>query len=112
MKIGFKIFLGFIGFLVLIVALELGFGWFGVYKTKTIHKAMEDAKREVYEETNSFTKAKRQEAIKYYKEYQQAESDEDKQAIEVTVSMSFADFDEDKFITDARLRSWIKEMKY
>jgi len=43
---------------------------------------------------------------------QSAETPEDKKAIETIVAMSLADFDEDRFITDARLLSWIKNVKY
>lgn len=96
----------------LLIAIGFGTGMLdGVY-TKTVGKFRQEAKREVFESTNSFTKAKRQEAIKYYKEYLQAETEQDKKAIESIVSMSLADFDEDKYITDLKLRSWIKKMKY
>lgn len=106
----------FIGVAILIIGLMVGasygFGWIGVHQTSIIVKAKRNADREVFEETNSFTKAKRQEIIKYYKEWQEAETIEDKKAIESIASMSLADFDEDKFITDSRLLSWIKEVKY
>ena len=106
----------YIGIGVLVVGLLIGasygFGWIRVHQKATIGKAMQNVERDVFEETNSFTKGKRQEIIKYYKEWKEAETEEDKKAIETIVSMSLADFDEDKFITDAKLLSWIKEMKY
>lgn len=111
MKTG-KIILYVVGFIVVMLALDLGFGFFGVLKTKTVGKAQQNAQREVFEETNSFVKGKRQEAIKLYKEYQEAESDEVRKAIETVVSMSLADFDEDKYITNPKLLNWIKKMKY
>lgn len=105
-----------IGFVVLgvilLVALSFGTGMLDVFYTKTVGKAKQNAEREVFEETNSFTKAKRQEAIKYYKEYDECTSDEERKAIETVVSMSFADFDEDKYIKDENLLAWIKLMKY
>lgn len=97
---------------VLFGGLTYGFGWFGVGYTKTVGKDQQNANREVFEETNSFTKGKRQEIIKYYKEWNEAETLEDKKAIETIVSMSLSDFDEDRFITDAKLLSWIKNVKY
>lgn len=96
----------------LLVGLSFGTGMLDVFYTKTIGKAKQNAKREVFEETNSFTKAKRQEVIKYYKEWKEAETLEDKKAIENVLSLSLADFDEDRFIKDAKLLSWIKNVKY
>ena len=96
----------------LLIGLSYVFGWVGVHQTKTIGKAQKNANREVYEETNSFTKGKRQEIIKYYKEWNEAETPQDKEAIESILSMSLADFDEDRFITDAKLLSWVKSIKY
>lgn len=108
----FKIFGIIIGAIIFLVALSFGLGWVGVGYTKTVGKAKQNAQREVFEETNSFVKAKRQEAIKYYKEYHSAETDEERKAIEIVVSMSLADFDEDRHINDYTLLNWIKEMKY
>ena len=101
-----------IGIIGLIIALSFGTGMLDVFYTKTVGKAKQNVKREVYEETNSFTKAKRMEAIKLYKEYNACKTDEDKKAIEMVASMSFADFDEDKYITDYKLLQWIKQVKY
>tara|TARA_R110000868_G_scaffold74337_13_gene215015 strand:+ start:8641 stop:8979 length:339 start_codon:yes stop_codon:yes gene_type:complete len=89
-----------------------GLGWIKVNYTETVGKAQKNAERTVYQESNSFTKGKTQEAIKYYKEWQEADSPEEKQAIENIISMSFADFNEDKHITDPKLLSWIKNAKY
>ena len=112
MKTGVKVFLGTIAFIVLVLGLSLAFGWFDVYYTGTVGKAKQNVERKVYEETNSFTKAKRMEAIKLYKEYQECETDEERKAIETVARMSFADFDEDQWIKDSTLLSWIKKMKY
>ena len=87
-------------------------GWAEVLRTETVGKAQQNANRTVYEETSSFTKGKRQEIIKTYKEWSETESIEEKKAIESILSMSLADFDEDKFITDPKLLSWVKEVKY
>jgi len=113
MKTGIKIFLGFIGVIVLFLALELGFGWFGVFYTKTVGKAKENARREVFEETQSYVEGKRQELIKYRLEYMRADSS-DKEAIKMTIVQSFANFDEDKHRDkfSAELISFLKEMKY
>jgi len=62
--------------------------------------------------SNSFTKGKKQEILKAYKEWQKVETEEERRAIEDILSMSLADFDEDKFITDPKLLSWVKKVKY
>ena len=111
MKVWKIILLSILG-IALLVGLSFGTGMLDVFYTKTVGKAKQNAKREVFEETNSFTKAKRQEVIKYYKEWKETEIIEDKKAIETIVSMSLSDFDEDKFITDVGLLNWIKKVKY
>ena len=108
----YKIILLVILGLALLIGLSFGTGMLDVFYTKTVGKAKQNAKREDYEETNSFTKAKRMEAIKLYKEYNSCETDEDRKAIEIVASMSFSDFDEDKYITDYNLLQWIKGVKY
>jgi len=96
----------------LFVGLSYGFGWIRVHQTKTIKKAQQNAERVVYENTNSFTKAKRQEAIKLYKEWKECKTIEDKKAIETIIQMDFADFDEDKYIRNPKLLNFIKKAKY
>ena len=98
--------------LALLIGLSFGTGMLDLLYTKTVGKAKADATRVVFEETNSFTKAKRQETIKYYKEWNEAETLEEKEGIAAIASMSLADFDEDKYITDTRLLSWVKSVKY
>lgn len=112
MKDVFKIIGAMLLAVIAIVGLSYSFGWIGVHQTLTVGKAMQNAEREVYEESNSFTRAKRQEAIKYYKEWSEAETEKDKQAIESIASMSFADFNEDKYIRNPKLLNWIKTVKY
>lgn len=112
MNSNLKILIGAIVTVLLVMILTFAFGLFGVGYTTTIGKKQQNANRVVYEESNSFVKGKRQEAIKYYKEWLEAETLEDKKAIETIVSMSLADFDEDRHITDAVLLSWVKRVKY
>jgi len=106
----------FIGILVSIlvigalVGLSYAFGWIGVHQTKTIHKAQENAKREVFEQTQSYVEGKRQSALKYYKEYQQAD-ESGKQALKNIISQDFANFDEDKYLT-GEIRTFIRDCKY
>lgn len=95
-----------------IAGLTYGFGWFGVGYKKTVGKELKNADREVYEETNSFTKGKRQEIIKAYKEWNLCEDEKCKKGIENILSLSLADFNEDKYINDIKLLRWVKKIKY
>ena len=98
--------------LILFAGMIYGFGWFGVGYKKTVGKELQKVDREIYEEMNSFTKAKRQEIIKAYKEYNNAETETEKKAIAKILSLSLADFDEDKFIKDKDLLQFVKQVKY
>ena len=111
MKDNLKMLGALLGVVLLIMALTYGFGWFGVGYKKTVGKASQNADREVFEQTNSFTKAKRQEIIKSYKEWNDCEDTDCREAIEYVLSLSIADFDEDKFIKDRKLLLWVKQIK-
>lgn len=93
----------FFALIMVFTALDYGFGYFGVLKTKTVYKAKQDAKREVFEQTQSYVEAKRQEALKLYKEWNQAESEAEKKMLEEIVAHSFANFDEDKLPNQLKL---------
>lgn len=92
------------------VGLSYAFGWIGVHQTKTIHKAQENANREVFEQTQSYVEGKRQAALKYYKEYQQTD-EAGKKSLENIISQDFANFDEDKYLT-GELHKFIHDCKY
>lgn len=91
------------------IGLSYTFGWIGVHQTATIGKAQKDAEREVYEQSQSYVQAKKQEALKFYQEYQKAEPSE-KQGIKAIVSHSFAEFDETKL--DGVVKSFVYNCKY
>jgi hypothetical protein len=97
MKTGKIVLLSFIGLIVL-VALTFGLGYIGVFHTKTVGKAQQNANREVFEETQSYVEGKRQELTKDYHEWLNAKP-EDKLAIESIIRSSFASFDEQKYLT-------------
>jgi hypothetical protein len=93
-----------------LIGLSYAFGWVGVHQTKTIYKAKENAKREVFEQTQSYVEGKRQSALKYYQEYQKA-NESQKQGLKSIISQDFANFDEDKYLT-GELRNFIHGCKY
>ena len=112
MKHLFKILASIIAALFFVFSLSMLSSWGNVFMIKTVGVATQNAKTEVFEQSNSFTKAKRQEIIKYYKEWNEAETVQEKEAIKNILSMSLADFNEDKYIDDPKLLLWVKNMKY
>lgn len=106
----FKIVLISVAILIALIALDFGFGFVGVFKTKTVGKAQENAKREVFEQTQSYVEGKRQAALKYYKEYQQCEESQ-KQGLKNIISQDFANFDEEKYLT-GEVKRFISMCKY
>jgi hypothetical protein len=97
MKTSKIVLLSVAGFVFLLL-LGLGLGYYGVFATKTVGKAQQNANREVFEQTQSYVEGKRQELQKDYHEWLNTKP-EDKVAIEGIIRSSFASFDEDKYLT-------------
>jgi hypothetical protein len=106
---GLKITLAIIGIIVVLCAVDLGTGYFGVLKTKTVGKAQQNASREVFEQTQSFVESKREELAKLHHEWMKSDA-ENKKDIEGTIRVSFANFDAEK-IQDYFLRQWLIQIK-
>lgn len=104
--IGLSIFIGVIG---TGIGLSYAFGWIGVHQTRTIKKERVNAEREVFEQSQSYVEGKRQEAQKLFREYNQAEDDTTRIAIEEIVAMNFANFDESKL--NYKLRAFVERCK-
>lgn len=83
---------------------------FSIFGTKFWGVRKENARREVFEQTQSYVEGKRQELIKLHHEWNKADADS-KIAIEATIRMSFANFDENK-IEQPELYSFLKTIKY
>lgn len=94
----------------IVIGLSYLFGWIDVHQTKTIYKAKENAKREVFEQTQSYVEGKRQAALKYYIEYQKAD-EEQKIALRNIIILEFANFNEDEYLT-GELHEFIHNCKY
>jgi len=110
MKAHGKLF-GYIALVIIAISL-LGFvgNGMGLISYKIFGPAWEDARRDVYENTNSFTKAKVQEATKLRLEYLKSDDPAVKNALQSTIQMSFADFDVDKYVKNDELKRWVKAM--
>jgi len=81
---------GLLGIFILAISLEfLGLGWSSYFNPKK-----ESVKREVFEQTKSYTQGMAQTLAKHYREYQKG-SLEDKKIITNVIQTQFAEFDED-----------------
>lgn len=90
-----------IGLMVLIFVLELfGLGMFKFFEPKR-----ENIRREVFENTKSYTHGVIQDLGKYYAEYQKAATMEEKQTIQTVVRTRFSEFDATK-IQSTELRNF------
>ncbi|MCP4393123.1 MAG: hypothetical protein GY804_02485 [Alphaproteobacteria bacterium] len=90
-KIIFSWIGGLVGFLILIFILELfGLGMFAFFEPKK-----ENIRREVFENTKSFTHGVIQDLGKYYQEYQEGDVKE-KETIKAVIQMRFPNFDATK----------------
>ena len=102
------------GYIALFMLLSLGFTIYGGYAdalfTRTAGVAQQDAQREVFENTQSYTQGKRQEASKLYKEYMAADAT-DKVALKEVARIQFANFDESKYL-EGPIRDFIYDAKY
>lgn len=104
-KLTFSIISGFIGLLVLIFTLEL----FGLEMFAFFEPKKENIRREVFENTKSYTHGVIQDLGKYYQEYQEGDNNQ-KETIKSVVQMRFPNFESDK-IDNIKLRQWFINMR-
>jgi len=97
-------------FLVLTICFLLAFatGAFEIGYMHTIGVEKENARREIFEHSNSYVRGKEAEALKLYNEYR---TTTDKKAVESAVRLMFKDFDEE-LLNSGELRSFVKKCKY
>jgi hypothetical protein len=105
-----KLFAWLVGVIIFVSLLGFVGNGMGLISYKIFGPAWEDARRDVYENTNSFTKAKVQEATKLRLEYLRSTDPAVKNALQSTIQMSFADFDVDKYVKNDELRKWVNAM--
>lgn len=92
-------------FIIAVVAIG-GFG--GVIYTSTIGKAQKNAEREVFKESVAYTEAAASFLAKEYKEYNDAETSEDKKTIMQYVIMRYPNLDIDSIGNDELRRFYNK----
>jgi len=95
-----------LGIFALVFILELfGLGMFKFFAPKR-----ENVRREVFEQTKSYVHGKVQDLGKYYEEYQNAKTTEDKNVIRNVIKVRFSEFDETKIQVD-ELRRFLINMR-
>lgn len=82
------------GFAIVFVVFSLQ--WLGIVNYRFFEPKRENARREVYENTQSYVEGKRQAITKYYDEWRKADAD-NKAAIRMIVLQDFANFDTEHF---------------
>ena len=104
MKLGGKIVLGLVALVIVLVGLQLvGITWYRVFQPMK-----EDARREVYEETKSYTHGMTQALAKH--KYEWDTKPENRKAIEGVVRSQFADFDATN-IREEGLRKFLTKIR-
>jgi len=108
---GLKITLAIILCLVLLTGTSFVLNGIGLVSFKFFAPKYEDAKREVFENTNSRINGAVQEINKRMIEYNRAESKADKIAIAEYIRSSYPDLEPSK-INDAKIRRFFEKCKY
>jgi len=92
-----------------ILLLPLLFGLYELGLFKFLEPKRENIRREVFEQTQSYTHGKIQDLAKYLEEYDKADTNE-KETIKQLIILRFAEFDETK-IKPVGLRTFLKRMR-
>jgi hypothetical protein len=112
MKGIFKIVLWSFGIMLLIGALGFVGKGMGLISYSFFEPKMEDARRDVFENTNAFVKGKLSDTNRDMFEYRSNSDPLVKNALKYKISQNLVDFDEDKYCKSVELKSFIKQMKY
>lgn len=95
-----KKFLVGIGSIILIFSCIFALKYAGVLSYSFFAPKYEDARRTVFENTQSFIEGKKQELIKYRLEYMRSEDAAEKEALRITIISSMANVDRSKLPMD------------
>jgi Tfp pilus assembly protein PilO len=105
-----KVALIVIACIILTAALVFGLGYSGVFYTKTVGKAQQNAEREVFKNSQSYNDGMAQELSKLKTEYEQDTCQIDKNAIANKIRQDFADFDESN-LQSQNLKTWLIQIR-
>jgi hypothetical protein len=101
--IGVMLFVGVLGF--------VGNGM-GLVSYKFFGPKWENAKRDVFENTNAFVKGKLGDTNRHMLEYKSTYDPVTRNALKYTIAQNLVDFDEDKYCKSLEMKAFIKKMKY
>jgi hypothetical protein len=96
--------------IVILCGIDLGTGYFGVLKTKTVGKAQENAKYQVFKQTQSYNDGMAQQLSKLKTEYDSAKTSQDKGAITFKIKQDYANFDESNLQSES-LKNWLIQVR-
>ena len=107
MKTALKSIGVFVIIVITIIALLFGGNALGLWSYSVFAPKRENARREVFENTQSFVEGKRQSLTKYYNEFRKADAVE-KEVLRMLILQDFANFDINKL--NATQRGWYNEI--
>jgi hypothetical protein len=107
-----KLWLWLVGAMIFFGALGFVANGMGLISYKFFGPKWEDARRDVYENTNSFVKGKLADTNKHMLEWKRSTDPVERNALKYTISQNLIDFDEDKYCKSVELKAFIKKMKY
>lgn len=102
--------ISFVIMLILLFGILFGFGKVGNMLEKTIGVEYKNIKREQFENSDAYVHGSIDDLAKYKREYDNAETKEDKQAILNAIDDMFAEFDESK-IDNSTLRRFLEDVR-
>lgn len=104
-----KVILSIVG-IVAVFGVMFILGLYNLGMFKFFAPKYENVRREVFENTKSYTHGKIQDLAKYYEEYNKAETTDDKETIRQIILVRFAEFDETK-IKAEKLKNFLVSMR-
>ena len=104
-----KIIGGIIGIIIVFFGIIFILNEFSLFGVNFWGVRQQDARRQVYEHSQSYVEGKRQELAKHYYEWQRAASS-DKKAIEGVIRLKFANIDEE-LIQSQELRNFLQKCR-
>lgn len=112
MKSVFKLLGIFIGVMLFFGVLGFVGNGMGLVSYKFFGPKWENAKRDVFENTNAFVKGKLSDTNRHMLEYKLAKDVDTRNALKYMISQNLVDFDEDKYCKSLEMKAFIKKMKY